>query len=43
VFTGLRREWDSHLRERDGSRPELHRIGTGAGQLFAGTGESGTE
>ena len=37
------RNRDSHLRERDGSRTELHGSGTGAGQLFVGTGRSGTE
>jgi len=43
VFMGSGQEWDSHLRERDGSGTELHRSGTGAGQLFTGMGGSGTE
>ena len=36
--TGTEREWDSVLRERDGSGTQLNGSGTGPGQMFAGTG-----
>jgi len=42
LIAGSGRERDLCSRERDGIRIELRGTGTGAGQLLAGTGGSGT-